>query len=175
MASSVDTEQLRELAEKTFDTARLAWIELISSNSFRRSVTDLVSLCYDVLAGSTVDLSETKKGEEVVRKDQVGMTAEYVGFSLPPTLEMNKAFQGRTQPRNRRRCHHNHRPNNNNKNAEGNPCSREDERKHRGSQAGAKEGIEDVVNSCLEAVGSPQRLQLRRSRLPFCLTVSSSC
>jgi len=50
---SIDTEHLKELAERTLETARLAGMEIMTSASFRRSLADFVLLCYDLVAEGT--------------------------------------------------------------------------------------------------------------------------
>jgi len=72
----IDTEQLKELAEKTLETARLAGIELASSSEFRRSLVEFIEICYDIISEGTVPVAERKekrgkgkgKGKEKLKK-----------------------------------------------------------------------------------------------------------
>lgn len=70
-SANVDVDRLRRLAERTMETARLAGIELVSSNSFRRELGDFVVLCYDILAEGTYtpgDKQGTSQGVETGKK-----------------------------------------------------------------------------------------------------------
>lgn len=64
-APSVDTEGLKDLAEKTLETARLAGIELVSSNSFRKSLTEFILLGYDIITEAAAETGAA--GKEVQR------------------------------------------------------------------------------------------------------------
>jgi hypothetical protein len=81
---TIDTEGLRDLAEKTLETARLAGMELISSNSFRRSLSDFLLLCYDILADTAIDTGVAGKK---IRRKRKGKKKKVLPAEAPKALE----------------------------------------------------------------------------------------
>lgn len=59
--SNIDSEKLRQLAEDTLRTARMAGTELMSSESFRRSCMDFLRLLSDILGDVAGDVSDEVK------------------------------------------------------------------------------------------------------------------
>jgi hypothetical protein len=59
--SNIDSEKLRQLAEDTLKTARMAGMELMSSSAFRQSCMDFIKLVADILGDVAQDVGEEVK------------------------------------------------------------------------------------------------------------------